>query len=110
VPTPRLQRERQTIAAMCRIYCRHHHGGGNPLCAECAADLDYCFRRLDKCPYGAEKPTCKQCPTHCYSARMREKTRAIMRFAGPRMPLHHPWLSLRHWLDRLKKPAAPPAR
>lgn len=103
---PRLKRERTTIAAMYRIYCRHHHGGRKTLCSECQADLDYCLRRIDKCPYGEEKPTCKNCITHCYSPRMQERVRAVMRFAGPKMLWRHPWLALLHLLwDGRRKPA-----
>lgn len=103
----RLQRERETIAAMFRIFCRHHHAGAAALCPACHEDLSYCLRRIDKCPYGAAKPTCKNCVTHCYSPKMQERVRAVMRFAGPKMLLRHPYLALMHllWDDR-RKPAA----
>lgn len=104
---PRLRRERRTIAAMFLIFCQHHHGAGRALCAQCQQDLDYCFRRIDKCPYGENKPTCKNCVTHCYSAAMQERVRQIMRFAGPRMLARHPVLTLWHfWDDRRPPPKA----
>lgn len=102
----RLRRERATIAAMYRIYCREQHGARGALCAECQSDLDYCLRRIDKCPYGDNKPTCKNCVTHCYSPRMQERVRAVMRFAGPKMLRYHPLLALLHLLwDARRKPA-----
>ena len=72
----RLAREEKTIAAMIAMYCRDHHGTvGQPdaaggLCEECAALLDYARRRLDRCPFGVDKPTCAKCTTHCYKPAM----------------------------------------
>ena len=102
----RLQREFNTIAAMAHIYCRAHHHQSN-LCSECGALLDYAALRLERCRFGAEKPTCAKCPVHCYQRSRREQVRAVMRYAGPRMLWEHPWLSLYHWLDGLlrKRPA-----
>ncbi len=92
-----LQRERQTIAAMVRLYCRNHHARKNELCDSCITLLDYALRRLDNCPFHANKPTCNHCTVHCYSPRMRERVTAIMRYAGPRMMLSpsfaQPWTS-----------------
>lgn len=100
--TPRLQREFRTMTAMVGIYCRDHHGAGAP-CEECRRFLDYAERRLEKCPYGEAKPTCARCPVHCYKAAQREQAKIVMRYAGPRMTLGHPWLALRHVLDKLRR-------
>jgi len=100
----RISREKRTMAAMVRIYCRHHHGAHGQLCADCAQVLEYATGRLDRCPYGAEKPTCAKCPIHCYKPAMREKARAIMRYAGPRMLLRHPVLAILHLLDGRRRP------
>jgi hypothetical protein len=95
----RLGRERRTMSAMVRIYCRdHHHEAGN-LCRECRQFLDYSNLRLERCRFGEQKPTCAKCPVHCYQRDRREQARVIMRYAGPRMLWEHPVLSLRHWLD-----------
>ncbi|MBN2473481.1 MAG: nitrous oxide-stimulated promoter family protein [Pirellulales bacterium] len=96
---PRIAREKRTLAAMVGIYCRAHHRTAGPLCAKCREVLGYAQRRLDCCRFGAEKPTCGHCPIHCYKPSMRAETRAIMRYAGPRMLLRHPILALRHYLD-----------
>lgn len=102
--TARLQRESRTMAAMVRIWCRDHHGTGAAApCAECRRFLDYAERRLEKCPYGEAKPTCARCPIHCYKPAQREQARVVMRYAGPRMTLRHPWLSLLHVLDGLRR-------
>lgn len=96
---PRFARERDTIAAMIGIYCREQHGGRRELCDECGAVLAYAGQRLDKCLFPDSKPTCATCPVHCYKPEMRERVKQIMRFAGPRMIYHHPYLALRHILD-----------
>ncbi|MEI7733712.1 MAG: nitrous oxide-stimulated promoter family protein [Verrucomicrobiota bacterium] len=94
----RLAREQETIVAMVRLYCRKHHGVSGGLCAECQALVDYAFARMDRCRYGAEKPTCNNCPTHCYQPARREQVRRVMRFAGPRMLYRHPLLAVLHLL------------
>ena len=99
---------------MVRIYCRDHHGKRDGLCPECASLLEYSTGRLDRCPYGDAKPTCAECPVHCYRPTSREQIRAVMRYAGPRMLLRHPILALRHrldtWRDRHRPVPPPPSR
>lgn len=95
---PRIEREKQTIGAMVRIYCRGKHGT-RPPCADCRALLDYAQCRLDRCPFGEQKPTCVNCPIHCYRPAMRDAVKEVMRYAGPRMLLRHPILAVRHLLD-----------
>lgn len=102
---PRMQREHKTVAAMIALYCRDLHRPGQGLCAECRQLADYARLRLTKCPFQENKTTCGNCPIHCYKPVMREKIREVMRYAGPRMIWHHPWLALGHMLDgRRKKP------
>ncbi len=102
----RLQRELKTVATMIGMYCRAHHGGRGGPCAECGELLRYARQRIDRCPFGAGKPTCVNCPVHCYAPGMRERVRVVMRYAGPRMPWRHPVLALLHLLDGRR--AAPP--
>ncbi|MDD6471920.1 MAG: nitrous oxide-stimulated promoter family protein [Bacteroidales bacterium] len=45
--------------------------------------MEYVFSCLDRCRFGVNKPTCKQCPTHCYRPKMRERIRTLMRWSGP---------------------------
>jgi hypothetical protein len=79
----RLAREWKTVTAMLHIYCRDQHGGA--LCDECQELMRYVSLRLDRCWFGEEKPTCAKCPVHCYQRDRREQTKAVMRYAGPRM-------------------------
>jgi hypothetical protein len=83
---------------MIRMHCRDWHAG-DPLCAECAALASYAARRLERCVFGAAKPTCANCKVHCYNAENREAVRAMMRYAGPRMLLRHPVLAVAHIID-----------
>jgi hypothetical protein len=112
--TPRLQREKRTMAAMLRIYCQDHHAGAahnaQGHCSACADLMDYAQKRLAGCPYGAEKPTCTHCQIHCYGPTQREKTRVVMRYAGPRMLLRHPVLAVMHLLFDSRRPAPPKPR
>jgi hypothetical protein len=99
---PRIRREARTVEAMVRLYCRAQHESSGALCAECTGLLDYAHARLEKCPFGEDKTTCLKCPVHCYRADMREKVRAVMRYAGPRMLYQHPILAILHLLDGLR--------
>lgn len=110
--TGELAKEFKTIVAMTHIYCRDHHkeqrGGKKELCSDCLAFTRFAEFRLDKCPYGQIKPTCKYCPVHCYKKDMKEQARTIMIYSGPRMLLKHPLLAIRHLLhDRKPVPELP---
>ena len=107
----RVERERRTVAAMVRIHCRGRHGANGSLCPDCSALLGYAEARASRCPWLPDKPSCRTCSIHCYRKEMREKIRAVMGYAGPRMALRHPWLALRHALDdRRAAPDRPPSR
>lgn len=104
-PLPRrLRREQRTVRIMVSMYCHRHHlpaaPGATRLCAQCAALLDYADSRVTACRFGERKPVCSACSVHCFRPVQRERMRAVMRYAGPRMALHHPYLAFRHLLDR----------
>ena len=103
----RLRRESRTVEAMVRLYCRGHHDALEQLCAECDELLAYARKRVEKCPFHDGKATCAKCPVHCYTAKMREKIRTVMRYAGPRMLYRHPVLALFHFIDGLKAAPTP---
>jgi hypothetical protein len=107
---PRLARELATLSAMIEIHCQELHGKDSGLCEDCAALLAYATRRLDRCVFGDDKPTCAKCTVHCYSAVMRDDVRAVMRYAGPRMIWRHPVLAVRHLLDGRRPAPSLPAR
>ena len=100
VPGPRIARERATISAMMRLYCRDHHAPDEGLCDECDNLLAYALQRLGNCPFEEAKPVCNLCEVHCYSKKLRDRVRTVMRYAGPRMLLRHPLLSFFHVLDK----------
>jgi hypothetical protein len=104
--------EKRTVAAMVHIYCSDHHGSPRgQLCQSCRALLDYSHQRLDKCPYGEDKPTCKECPVHCYQPVRRTEMRDVMRAAGPKMLWRHPWLALVHfWTEYVRRNPQRPAK
>ena len=87
---------------MIRIYCRGMHGTRTGLCGNCDELMEYADKRLNKCPYGEGKTICTKCPTHCYNTDMRNKIRALMRHAGPKMIYRHPIMTLLHFIDVLR--------
>ncbi len=95
----RLSREQKTLLCMILLYCKKLHNRQDRLCEECESLHEYALARLNKCPYGNSKPTCKKCTTHCYKPEMREKIRQVMRYAGPRMLFKHPLLAVHHLID-----------
>lgn len=102
---PRITRERDTIEKMTFLFCNHVHGTQRgTLCQDCQSLMDYALERLYKCPFQERKSTCAKCTVHCYKPAMRERVRQMMRYAGPRMLLHHPVLAVLHLLDGRRTP------
>lgn len=91
----KIEREKRIVGEMILLYCRKKEGN-TMLCSECAQLLAYAERRLDRCKFGNDKPSCKKCPIHCYQPQMREKMRLVMRYSGPRMLLYNPLAAIRH--------------
>ncbi|MBB4035817.1 hypothetical protein GGR21_001712 [Dysgonomonas hofstadii] len=94
--------EKKTVAKMISIYCAAKHGISEGLCDDCAELNEYARKRLEKCTFGDNKPTCEKCPVHCYRPDMRMKIRNVMQFSGPRMLFHNPVLAIRHLLKNLR--------
>jgi hypothetical protein len=98
------EREKQMVSEMIALYCRKQHGSAKgTLCPSCAALADYARLRSEKCPFMETKTFCSNCKVHCYQPEMREKIRAVMRFAGPRMLLVHPVAAIRHVIETKKE-------
>lgn len=113
--TPRMQRELETIRVMTRLYCQDHHGDvardASGHCPGCAELFAYQHKRLLACPFSPDKPTCSNCQVHCFGPEQRERTRQVMRHAGPRMMWRHPVLALAHLIDgRVLAPPKPRAK
>lgn len=97
----RLTEEKNSVELMIRMYCRHKEHN-KELCGQCSELLDYALLRLDKCKFGINKPTCRQCPVHCYHKDMQERIRTVMRWSGPRMMLYHPVIAIRHLMREIR--------
>ena len=97
------EREKRMVAQMIALYCRKKHHTRGDLCPQCAALDAYAKMRADKCPFMETKTFCSNCRVHCYSPDMRAKIREVMRFAGPRMILHHPVAAIRHVVETKKE-------
>ena len=95
----RIEREKEVVDKMMRLYCCKKLGMHEPS-EEYKVLMEYSHRRLDSCKFGEKKPACKRCPIHCYKPEMREKIRAIMRWAGPRMIIYNPVAAIRHILNK----------
>lgn len=100
---PRIAREKKTVEAMIDIFCKGHHDKTDNLCTACDELLNYSISRLDKCPFGEDKPTCTNCTVHCYIPVMRGKVKAVMRYSGPKMIFSHPLLAISHLTDKRRK-------
>ncbi len=108
--------EKKVISNMIAIYCDGQHGRLKnekcQLCPDCAELAAYAHTRSDNCPMIETKAFCANCTVHCYKPSMRQKIREVMRYAGPRMMLHHPVDALRHlvWNTREKRQIAKKAK
>ena len=94
----RVAHEKKVVELMIRIYCRKKEKNA-VLCPDCEELLRYAHTRLDRCPFGEKKSSCKKCTVHSYKPAMRERMRTVMRFSGPRMLLYAPWEAIRHLLN-----------
>ena len=101
--TRKQRREKKTLEAMIKLYCRGNHKSEQNLCPECQNLLDYANNRIAKCPLGIQKTTCAQCPIHCYKADYRDRIKKVMRYSGPKMVYKHPVLAVHHLLDSKTK-------
>ena len=97
----RIAEEKQIVERMIRLYCRGKEAHAE-LCPSCQELLDYAHSRLSHCPFGEAKGSCRQCRSHCYKPDQRERMRAVMRYAGPRMLWHHPVTALLHLWRELR--------
>jgi len=91
--------EKRTVDYMIGLYCRKNHRT-NGLCPDCETLKDYALDRLIKCPFGEDKPACKECKIHCYQADMKANILEVMRFSGPRMIIYFPLDYLKHLIRK----------
>ena len=93
----RIEKEKNIVEVMIYIYCRKKEGN-LILCSNCKALLDYAHQRLDHCPFGNDKTSCKDCKIHCYKPHLRSQTKLVMRFACPRKIIYEPIAFIQHYL------------
>ena len=102
-------REKRTISQMVALYCADNHEAadrtetahcGEAVCDECARIDAYAVLRTERCRKMDVKTSCDECENHCYKPEERERIRAVMRYAGPRMLWKHPVAAVRHLLGR----------
>lgn len=115
--------EKKIVKEMIYIYCRKHNNtfirrflfkkhigneffhnkdNGDYLCDDFTEVLEYVFDRIDNCKFIEEKTFCSNCKSCCYSPKMRNKIRDIMKFSGKRMLFRHPILTLKHLYFMIK--------
>ena len=101
----RRARELKTVSQMIALFCAGNHATepknetarcGESVCAACAELDAYAAKRTERCRKMHVKTSCEQCENHCYAPEMRERIRAVMRYAGPRMLTKHPIAAIRH--------------
>lgn len=92
----RIEYEKRVVRTMIGIFCRAHHGSRSGVCKECEELASYYERRVERCPLGANKRSCKICEIHCSERLHQDRIREVMRYAGPRMIFRHPLMALRH--------------
>ena len=97
------EREKRMVSQMIALYCRKKHHTRGTLCSDCAALNTYARQRSDRCPFMETKIFCSNCKAHCYKPEMRAQIRPVMRFSGPRMVFHHPFIAVRHVIETSKE-------
>ena len=105
----RRDREKRTISQMVALYCADNHDAaartetahcGEAVCPSCASIDAYAVLRTERCRKMDVKTSCDECEHHCYKPEERERIRAVMRYAGPRMLKKHPLAAIRHLLGQ----------
>lgn len=95
--------EKKVVNKMITLYCNSKHNTKEQLCAPCLELNEYALARLERCPFGENKPTCGSCSIHCYKPKMKKQIQIVMRFAGPRMLLLNPIYTIRHFYKEYKR-------
>ncbi|MCK5567224.1 MAG: nitrous oxide-stimulated promoter family protein, partial [Actinomycetia bacterium] len=91
---------------MITLYCSKHHPGSIP-CDECKELIHYSGMKLHQCRFGGSKPACSACSVHCYRPLMRGKIREVMKYSGPRLMYHHPVISIKYMINKMRRPSTP---
>ncbi|AYE35092.1 nitrous oxide-stimulated promoter family protein [Clostridium septicum] len=92
----RIEKEKDVVELMIKLYCRKKHNCRGELCKECKELLEYAHKRLDLCRFGNSKTSCSKCKIHCYKKDMKINIKEVMRFSGPRLIIYEPYEFIRH--------------
>lgn len=93
------EREKRIVSQMISLYCHKKHNTQGTLCEECRTLEAYAKMKSDRCPFLEKKSFCSNCKVHCYRLDMRQNIQRVMRFSGPRMIFHHPFIAIRHLME-----------
>ena len=98
-----VEREKLTLRLMITIFCCGHQHSVSGICGECSVILQHAYDRIDVCPHnGSVKPACGLCRTNCFPPDLHRRFALIMRYAGPRMLVLHPVLTVAHIRDAIR--------
>lgn len=90
------QNEQEILCLMIRIYCQGNHKNKKGICKDCQELLEYAVIKTQKCPFMETKTFCSACKVHCYASDRQEKIQQVMKYAGTRMIVYHPFMAVRH--------------
>ncbi|AEB75321.1 hypothetical protein ADU80_03460 [Clostridium botulinum] len=96
----KIEKEKEIVELMIKIYCNKNHNSKEQLCNECRVLKEYAHDRLSKCRFGENKNSCGKCAIHCYKKDMREKIKKVMKFSGPRLIVYNPLALVKHLFDK----------
>lgn len=97
--------EEKIIEFMINLYCKKNCVGEKSelnLCSNCNSLLVYAKKRINLCKYKETKNFCANCETQCYSPKMKEQIRIVMKFSGSRMLIYNPRLAIYHIICTIK--------
>ena len=102
----RQDKDRRTLEAIGRIYCKGNHEGAScdaaGLCTSCREAVDATLQRASECPFG-HAGNCEDCKVHCQRGEAQRRIREIMRYAAPRMALRHPLMTAEYLRKKLAR-------
>ena len=102
------QKDRAILEAIGTIYCRAHHAecaqDAAGLCPECREVVETTLAKAQTCPYG-HSGNCQDCDTQCQRGTSKQRVKAMMRYAAPRMVYRHPLMTLSYVSKKFKKRA-----
>lgn len=92
----RIEKEKEIVGLMIKLYCIKHHMDADSPCHQCLEILEYAKKQLNGCKHGDSKGFCSKCTAPCYRQDMRARIKEIMKFSGPRLILYEPYEFVKH--------------